>query len=117
MAGDGVSHPQKGQTVVIHYTGYVSTPTNLMRLMRFHVLQLEDGRRFDSSKDRAKPLRFKLGEEQVIPGLEEGVERLCLNEKAKVYIPAYKAYGQKGFPGLIPPDSNLIYELELLAFR
>ncbi|CCI42416.1 unnamed protein product [Albugo candida] len=100
VAGDGVNYPQKGQTVAIHYTGY-----------------LEDGQKYDSTRDREKPLRFKLGEEQVIPGLEEGVERLCMNERAKIYIPSYKAYGSKGFPGLIPPDSNLIFDVELVGFR
>lgn len=100
VAGDGVKYPQKGQTVVVHYTGY-----------------LQDGKKFDSSRDRNKPFKFKLGAEQVIPGLDEGVERLCMKERAKVFIPADKAYGRKGFPGLVPPDTNLIFDIELLTFR
>lgn len=80
-------------------------------------LQLQDGKKFDSSRDREKPFKFKLGAEQVIPGLDEGVERLCMKERAKIFIPADKAYGRKGFPGLVPPNSNLIFDLELLTFR
>lgn len=80
-------------------------------------MQLQDGKKFDSSRDREKPFKFKLGAEQVIPGLDEGVERLCMKERAKIFIPADKAYGRKGFPGLVPPNSNLIFDLELLTFR
>ncbi|KAL7683982.1 putative FKBP-type peptidyl-prolyl cis-trans isomerase domain-containing protein [Plasmopara halstedii] len=100
VAGDGVNYPKLGQTVVVHYTGY-----------------LQDGKKFDSSRDRNKPLKFKLGAEQVIPGLDEGVERLCMNERAKLFIPADKAYGHKGFPGLVPPNTNLFFDIELLAIR
>ncbi|TYZ68571.1 hypothetical protein PybrP1_006098 [[Pythium] brassicae (nom. inval.)] len=100
VAGDGINYPKKGQTVVVHYTGY-----------------LQDGRKFDSSRDREKPFKFKLGAEQVIPGLDEGVERLCMKERAKLFVPADKAYGRKGFPGLVPPNSNLFFDLELLTFR
>lgn len=79
--------------------------------------QLPDGRKFDSSRDREKPFKFKLGAEQVIPGLDEGVERLCMKERAKLFVPADKAYGRKGFPGLVPPNTNLFFDLELLTFR
>ncbi|CAK4255244.1 unnamed protein product [Aphanomyces euteiches] len=59
VAGDGINYPKKGQTVVVHYTAY-----------------LQDGKKFDSSRDRDKPFKFKLGAEQVIPGLDEGIERV-----------------------------------------
>ncbi|KAF1333068.1 Fkbp-type peptidyl-prolyl cis-trans isomerase, partial [Globisporangium splendens] len=54
-------------------------------------VESDDGRKFDSSRDREKPFKFKLGAEQVIPGLDEGVERLCMKERAKISIPADKA--------------------------
>jgi FK506-binding protein 1 len=53
----------------------------------------------------------------VIPGLDEGVERLCMKERAKLFVPADKAYGRKGFPGLVPPNTHLIFDIELLTFR
>lgn len=82
-AGDGANYPRPGNTVTVHYTGY-----------------LPDGTRFDSSRDRKKPFRFKLGTEQVIPGLDLAIAQLSLNERAKVTIPSHLAYGERGFPGL-----------------
>jgi FK506-binding protein 1 len=77
---------------------------------------LNDGRRFDSSRDRGKPFKFKIGAEQVIPGLDLGVAQLSIGERAKLMIPAQLAYGDKGFPGLVPPKSDLIFDIELLTF-
>mmetsp|Transcript_3172 Transcript_3172/g.6019 ORF Transcript_3172/g.6019 Transcript_3172/m.6019 type:complete len:113 (+) Transcript_3172:71-409(+) len=98
-AGDGVNYPKKGQTVTVHYTGY-----------------LADGTRFDSSRDRGKPFKFKLGAEQVIEGLDEGVSQLSVGERAKMIIPADLGYGERGFPGLIPSNSTLIFDVELITF-
>mmetsp|Transcript_5728 Transcript_5728/g.16067 ORF Transcript_5728/g.16067 Transcript_5728/m.16067 type:complete len:103 (-) Transcript_5728:610-918(-) len=70
-AGDGINYPRAGQTVTVHYTGYLS-----------------DGTQFDSSRDRGKPFKFKLGCEQVVPGLDEGVSQLSIGERAKIMIPA-----------------------------
>jgi FKBP-type peptidyl-prolyl cis-trans isomerase len=61
---------------------------------------LPDGARFDSSRERGKPFKFKIGSEQVIPGLDQGVSQLSIGERAKITIPAHLAYGSKGFPGL-----------------
>ena len=80
-AGDGINYPKPGNTVTVHYTGY-----------------LPDGARFDSSRDRGKPFRFKIGSEQVIPGLDQGVSQLSIGERAKIMIPSHLAYGSKGFP-------------------
>mmetsp|Transcript_13324 Transcript_13324/g.21783 ORF Transcript_13324/g.21783 Transcript_13324/m.21783 type:complete len:114 (+) Transcript_13324:334-675(+) len=98
-AGDGVNYPKKGQTVTIHYTGY-----------------LADGTRFDSSRDRGKPFKFKLGAEQVIEGLDEGVSQLSVGERAKMVLPSELGYGDRGFPGLIPSNSTLIFDVELITF-
>lgn len=61
--------------------------------------QRADGEFFDSTRARGRPFTFGLGEEQVIPGLEEAVVCLSVGERAKATIPAAKAYGAKGFPG------------------
>jgi FK506-binding protein 1 len=98
-AGDGINYPKTGHTVSVHYTGY-----------------LPDGRRFDSSRDRGKPFKFKLGSEQVIPGLDLGVSQLSIGERAKISIPPHLAYGERGFPGLIPPSTELTFDLELLTY-
>jgi FKBP-type peptidyl-prolyl cis-trans isomerase len=98
-AGDGINYPRPGNVVTIHYTGF-----------------LTDGSRFDSSRDRGKPFKFKLGAEQVIPGLDLGVAQLSIGERAKLKIPSHLAYGDKGFPGLIPGKSELIFDIELITF-
>ena len=74
-AGDGINYPRPGNTVTVHYTGF-----------------LADGSRWDSSRDRGKPLKFKLGSEQVIPGLDLGVAQLSIGERAKMTIPAHLGY-------------------------
>mmetsp|Transcript_79864 Transcript_79864/g.159477 ORF Transcript_79864/g.159477 Transcript_79864/m.159477 type:complete len:110 (-) Transcript_79864:325-654(-) len=98
-AGDGINYPRTGQTVTVHYTGF-----------------LPDGAIFDSSRERGKPFHFKLGSEQVIPGLDKGISQLSIGERAKIYIPASYAYGDRGFPGLVPPDSAIVFDLELITF-
>ena len=99
-AGDGINYPKPGQTVTIHYIGY-----------------LVDGSQWDSSRDRGKPFKFKLGAEQVVQGLDEGVSQLSIGERAKLIIPPNLGYGAKGFPGLIPPNSTLIFDVELITFN
>jgi FK506-binding protein 1 len=98
-AGDGINYPRPGNTVTVHYTGF-----------------LADGSRWDSSRDRNKPFKFKIGAEQVIPGLDLGVAQLSIGERAKMTIPAHLAYGDRGFPGLIPGKSDLIFDIELITF-
>jgi FKBP-type peptidyl-prolyl cis-trans isomerase len=98
-AGDGINYPTKGNLVTVHYTG-----------------SLPDGTVFDSSRDRGKPFKFTVGADQVIPGLDLGIVQLSKHERAKMTIPAHLAYGDKGFPGLIPPKTDLIFDIELLNF-
>ena len=90
--------PKAGDTVTVHYTGW-----------------LLDGSKFDSSVDRDDPFAFVLGAGQVIQGWDEGVATLKVGEKARLTIPPEKAYGREGYPGAIPPNATLIFEVELLS--
>ena len=62
-------------------------------------------------------MKFKLFTEQVIPGLEDGISQLSIGETARISIPSNKAYGPSGFPGLVPANSDLVFEVELLDFH
>ena len=96
-AGDGTHFPQQGQIVSIHYDAF-----------------LADGTTWDSTRKRSKPLRFRLGMGQVIAGLDDGVKQLSLTERSRLTIPSSQAYGKRGFPGLVPPDTDLVFDVELV---
>ncbi|XP_055350283.1 peptidyl-prolyl cis-trans isomerase FKBP1A-like [Paramacrobiotus metropolitanus] len=98
--GDGTNFPQKGQTVSVHYTG-----------------TLTDGKKFDSSRDRGQPFTFRLGQGEVIKGWDEGVAQMSVGQRAKLTCSPDYAYGAKGYPGLIPPNSVLVFDVELLSFK
>ena len=95
--GDG-EKPQSGQTVVAHYHG-----------------TLEDGTKFDSSFDRNQPFSFPVGQGRVIKGWDEGISLLSVGEKAKFLIPGNLAYGEMGAGGIIPPNADLIFDVELVS--
>lgn len=96
QAGSGAK-AQKGQTVSVHYKG-----------------QLTDGTVFDSSYKRNQPIDFPLGMGHVIPGWDEGIQLLKVGDKARLVIPSDLAYGSAGAGGVIPPDANLIFDIELM---
>ena len=99
VVGTG-AEAKKGQTVSVHYTGW-----------------LTDGKKFDSSKDRGQPFSFALGRSQVIQGWDEGVAGVKVGGKRKLTIPPERGYGKQVFPGAIPPDATLVFEVELLGVR
>jgi FKBP-type peptidyl-prolyl cis-trans isomerase len=91
----------KGNSVSVHYTGWFYT-------------EGKRGAKFDSSLDRKMPFEFKLGARQVIPGWDEGVEGMKVGGKRELIIPPDLGYGPRGMPGIIPPNSTLNFEIELL---
>lgn len=95
--GDGQTYPKFGQTVVVHYTG-----------------TLDNGKKFDSSRDRGVPFKFKIGKGEVIKGWDQGVSQMCVGERARLTCSPDFAYGVRGHPGVIPPNAVLIFDVELL---
>jgi FKBP-type peptidyl-prolyl cis-trans isomerase len=96
--GDQVS--KTGDTLTVHYTG-----------------TLTDGTKFDSSVDRGQPFSFTLGENRVIQGWEQGMLNMKVGEKRKLTIPASLGYGSQSVGGVIPANSTLIFEVELLKIN
>jgi peptidylprolyl isomerase len=100
--GDGAK-PEKGQTCVMHYTGWL----------------WEDGKKgeeFDSSIG-GEPLPFQIGQKQVIAGWDEGVLSMKVGGKRELLIPSKLGYGQRGYPGAIPPNATLFFEVELIKVK
>ena len=92
---------RENDLVTVHYTGWLIT----------------DSSKFDSSRDRGTPFTFKLGVHQVIAGWDEGVTGACVGEKRRLIIPAGKAYGPRGIPGVIPGGATLAFNVELLSIN
>ena len=101
--GDGAS-PQKGQTAVVHYTGWLWENG-------------AKGKKFDSSIDRGQPITFPVGTGRVIKGWDEGLMTMKVGGKRILLIPADLAYGSSGRPPVIPPNATLMFEVELIEVK
>jgi FKBP-type peptidyl-prolyl cis-trans isomerase len=88
---------KRGDEVQVHYTGWLTS-----------------GKKFDSSLDRGKPFALKIAAGQVIKGWDEGIVDMKVGGKRKLFIPAPLAYGKAGKPPTIPPNSKLIFEVEVV---
>ncbi|KAF9923476.1 FK506 binding protein proline rotamase rapamycin-binding protein [Linnemannia zychae] len=95
--GNGTDFPKTGDTVVMHYVG-----------------TLADNSKFDSSRDRNKPFTTQIGVGRVIKGWDEAVPQMSVGEKAVLQISPDYGYGARGYPPVIPPNSDLTFEVELL---
>lgn len=99
VVGTGAT-PQKGQTVTVHYTG-----------------TLENGFKFDSSRDRGTPTDFRIGVGQVIKGWDEGLMSMKVGGRRKLIIPSALGYGPQGRPPDIPGNSKLLFDVELVGVK
>ena len=91
---------ESGKTVAVHYEG-----------------SLENGKVFDSSYPRKKPIEFRLGQGQVIEGWDEGIALLRVGDKARFVIPSYLGYGSHGAGGANPPNATLIFDVEVMEVK
>jgi FKBP-type peptidyl-prolyl cis-trans isomerase FkpA len=99
QAGSG-AEARSGNKVTVHYVG-----------------TLTDGKKFDSSRDRGEGFTFRLGAGEVIAGWDQGVAGMKVGQMRKLTISPDLAYGARGFPPVIPPNSTLVFEVELLAVQ
>lgn len=96
VIGNGAT-AASGQDVLVHYVGW-----------------MQDGKQFDSSRNRRDPLDFALGAGDVIKGWDEGIPGMKVGGKRRLTIPSALAYGEHGCGGVIPPHATLVFEVELL---
>ena len=102
-AGTGAA-PRTGQTVVVHYTGWLYEDG-------------KKGKKFDSSVDRNEPFEFPIGQHRVIAGWDEGVATMKVGGKRTLIIPPALGYGARGAGGVIPPNATLMFDVELLSVK
>lgn len=101
---EGEGEPaKKGMTVSMHYTGWLKTEEG------------KKGDKFDSSHDRGQPFVFPLGAGRVIKGWDQGIVGMLPGEERRLIIPYELAYGERGYPPVIPPSSDLIFDVEYLG--
>jgi len=101
VAGDGTTFPKNGQTVTVHYRGWLKRGGS-------------PDKPFDSSWRKARPFKFQVGRDRIIRGWEEAVKLMSLGEKARLDITSDLAFGARGAGG-IPPNADVMFEVELLA--
>jgi len=103
QVGTGAT-PKRGQTCVMHYTGWL-------------YVNGQKGKKFDSSVDRGEPFEFPIGTGRVIKGWDEGVATMKVGGKRTLIIPPELGYGARGAGGVIPPNATLVFDVELLGVK
>ncbi len=106
VVGDG-REAEIGFNVTVHYTGWLYDES----------AEDKKGEKFDSSKDRGQPFKFDLGAGQVIQGWDQGFEGMKIGGKRTLIIPSEMGYGARGAGGVIPPNADLIFDVELLDVK
>lgn len=103
VVGTGAEAGKGSSFVKVHYTGWLKNPDGTA------------GKKFDCSRDRNQPFTFPLGTSYVIPGWDHGVKGMKVGGRRTLYIPPRLAYGPAGFGNLIPPNADLIFDIELIS--
>lgn len=106
QTGEG-REAEAGLTVIVHYTGWLYDPA----------AEDKKGQKFDSSVDRGQPFEFPLGQGMVIQGWDEGFAGMKIGGKRTLMIPSEMGYGARGAGGVIPPNADLIFDVELLDLK
>ena len=101
QVGTGAT-PKRGQTCVMHYTGWL-------------YVNGQKGKKFDSSVDRGEPFEFPIGTGRVIKGWDNGVAGMKVGGQRTLVIPPEMGYGARGAGGVIPPNATLVFDVELLG--
>jgi FKBP-type peptidyl-prolyl cis-trans isomerase FkpA len=105
---NGTGNPIKpGQTAIVHYTGWLYAEEAAEH----------KGKKFDSSRDRNEPFRFRVGGGEVIKGWDQGVVGMAVGGQRRLVIPPVLGYGQRGAGGVIPPGATLVFDIELLGIE
>eukprot|EP00948_MAST-09A_sp_MAST-9A-sp1_P003085 g3085.t1 len=103
--GDGDGHPQDGDIVNVHYRAYLLNKKGK-----------KSSKAFEDSRLRGRAFQFELGRSQVISGWEHGIRTLTTGQRVNMTLQPHRAYGEKGQLPIIPPNSTLIFEIELISF-
>lgn len=106
VVGEG-REAEAGLTVIVHYTGWLFDPS----------AEDKKGKKFDSSVDRGQPFEFPLGQGMVIQGWDQGFAGMKIGGKRTLMIPSEMGYGARGAGGVIPPNADLIFDVELLDLK
>ncbi|MDB5044948.1 MAG: peptidylprolyl isomerase [Deinococcus sp.] len=106
------------ELIVDKYEEGTGTPAQPGKMVRVHYVgTLENGQKFDSSRDRGEPIEFPLGVGYVIAGWDQGIAQLRVGDRARLTVPAHLGYGDAGVPGVIPGGATLVFDVELVDVR
>merc|ERR1712137_744456 len=100
IPGDQKYYPHRGQRVTVHYTAAVV-----------------GGLKFDSSRENGDPFMFRVGNGDVIRGWDQVIQTMCVGERSEITLSPECAYGMKGFYDIVPPNSTIVFDLELLDIQ